>query len=243
MVETKICRVCKRELPLNNQYFPERSDSKDGFRNDCLECQKAYDKSHHPIYYKENKVQIIKHNNQYVTNNRDKRHQTEVNYQHKAHQKILARQRRYRKDNPERTKKLQSINYQRNREKRIKYAVKYCINRLKTDIAFRLNMRFASYLRQCLRRGKNGRHWEIIVGYTLEDLMNHLESQFKDGINWDNFGKWHIDHIIPVSAFHFESYDDPEFKACWALSNLQPLWALDNLKKGNKIITRKLRLL
>ena len=67
---------------------------------------------------------------------------------------------------------------------------------------------------------------------------DHIESQFKDGMTWDNYGKngWHIDHIIPKSLFQFKSSEDDEFKQCWALCNLQPMWAFDNLSKGNKYV-------
>ena len=68
--------------------------------------------------------------------------------------------------------------------------------------------------------------------------MKHLEKQFQNGMNWDNYTKfgWHIDHIIPVDAFNFTTTKDKEFKECWKLSNLQPLWAYDNWKKNNKIL-------
>lgn len=85
-----------------------------------------------------------------------------------------------------------------------------------------------------LRRGKSGNHWEKLVGYTLDELMNHLESQFTKGMSWSNYGAWHIDHIIPVSFFGFESFSDNEFRQCWSLKNLQPLWAFDNISKGNR---------
>jgi hypothetical protein len=86
---------------------------------------------------------------------------------------------------------------------------------------------------------KNKRNSKTIAGvfypgYIL-DLMAHLESKFKDGMSWQNMGQWHIDHIIPVSLWEFETYTDREFKQCWSLCNLQPLWALDNLKKYNKV--------
>lgn len=62
--------------------------------------------------------------------------------------------------------------------------------------------------------------------------MEHLQAQFKLGMSWGNYGEWHIDHLIPISASDFTSYDDASFKKCWALSNLQPLWATENLSKG-----------
>lgn len=74
------------------------------------------------------------------------------------------------------------------------------------------------------------------VGYTKADLALHIEKQFTDGMRWDNAREWHIDHILPVNSFDFKSYEDDEFKACWALSNLRPLWAKDNLEKQDKIL-------
>jgi len=65
---------------------------------------------------------------------------------------------------------------------------------------------------------------------------NHLEKQFKDGMTWDNYGDWHIDHIRPISSFNFKSYEDKEFKECWDLNNLQPLWAEENIRKHNRIL-------
>jgi hypothetical protein len=54
-------------------------------------------------------------------------------------------------------------------------------------------------------------------------------------MTWENYGKWHIDHKRPIASFNFTSYEDPEFKECWALNNLQPMWAKENMSKGNKI--------
>ena len=86
-----------------------------------------------------------------------------------------------------------------------------------------------------MRGNKNGHHWEDLVGFTLADLIRHLEALFIAGMTWDNYGEWHIDHIIPISAFNFSSADDYDFKRCWALSNLQPLWKVDNIRKHNKV--------
>jgi len=70
--------------------------------------------------------------------------------------------------------------------------------------------------------------------YSVKELMDHLERLFKDGMNWSNYGKdgWHIDHVRPCASF--DMTDDCQFQECWELSNLQPLWAKDNLKKGSK---------
>jgi hypothetical protein len=86
-------------------------------------------------------------------------------------------------------------------------------------------------IRQALVGAKDGKRWEGLVGYTRLRLVYHIERQFADGMTWANYGRWHIDHILPASSFAYESPDDAEFKACWALSNLRPLWAADNISK------------
>ena len=62
----------------------------------------------------------------------------------------------------------------------------------------------------------------LILGYTQDDLINHLENLFTENMSWDNYGEWHVDHIIPVSEFNFTEYTDYEFKKCWELNNLRP---------------------
>lgn len=98
----------------------------------------------------------------------------------------------------------------------------------------RAHSRMASAIYQALKHKKAGRKWETLVGYTHDDLVRHLERQFVDGMSWDNAGKWHIDHIIPKSSFKYESAECDEFKACWALTNLRPLWAGENMRKHSK---------
>jgi hypothetical protein len=98
----------------------------------------------------------------------------------------------------------------------------------------RLNHNISCYIRNRLGNSKDYKHWELLVGYSIHDLMKHLESKFKLGMTWENYGKWEIDHIKPVSAFNFSFPDDLEFKQCWSLSNLQPLWDWENNKKNAK---------
>lgn len=98
----------------------------------------------------------------------------------------------------------------------------------------RVDDRMSAMIRQALQAKKAGRAWESLVGYTVETLMQHLEINFLPGMSWENMGEWHIDHIKPRSSFHYESEYDEDFKECWKLENLRPLWALDNLRKGKK---------
>jgi hypothetical protein len=84
----------------------------------------------------------------------------------------------------------------------------------------------------CLRGIKRDKGLFSRLDYSLESLIAHLESKFTDGMSWENYGKWHVDHIKPCALFDMTKPED--FQQCWSLSNLQPLWALDNYKKGVK---------
>ena len=124
----------------------------------------------------------------------------------------------YRERHPERVKALEA-------EKR---------KRRKANPAFTVNERMSAGVRYSLAAGKQGSSWEALVGYTKDDLVAHLERQFLTGMSWDRREEFHIDHIVPLASFSFETADDPEFRAAWALSNLRPLWALDNITKNDR---------
>ena len=95
--------------------------------------------------------------------------------------------------------------------------------------------RISAQINNAMRGKKMGRRWELLVGYTAKELVKHIEKQFADGMSWDNRNKWHIDHIIPIAAFNFTKPEHEDFRRCWALSNLQPMWAKENLRKGVSI--------
>ena len=75
-----------------------------------------------------------------------------------------------------------------------------------------------------------------ILNYTPEQLIEHLENKFTGDITWDNYGEWHVDHIIPISSFDIKEIGDEGFNKCWSLENLQPLWGDENIRKSNKIL-------
>ena len=125
-------------------------------------------------------------------------------------------------------------NYRERHPERIKVLEFESRQRRKANPAFTINERMSSNVRQSLALGKQGWRWETLVGYTLADLMAHLERQFVTGMTWDNRGDWHIDHITPLSSFRYDSADHPDFRAAWALSNLRPLWAHENLSKNDR---------
>lgn len=85
-----------------------------------------------------------------------------------------------------------------------------------------------------LINGKSGRRTSELLGYSTQELMTHLERQFTKGMSWDNYGEWHIDHIVPLSKFKVENVDDPAIQRAWGLPNLRPLWGIENVRKNAK---------
>jgi len=107
---------------------------------------------------------------------------------------------------------------------------KWFKKKAETDILFRLSRNVRNRIHKCIKKEKV--LTETLVGIDYEGLRNYLESKFSDGMNWENYGRWHIDHIIPLSSAKCE---DEIYELCH-YSNLQPLWAIENIKKGKKII-------
>lgn len=107
----------------------------------------------------------------------------------------------------------------------------------RTDPGYNLRMRVSCSVRQSLGTGRLGKSWTAILGFNAQELKRHLEKQFTEGMSWERFlaGEIHMDHRIPVSFFNPPSAESLEFKMCWNLKNLQPLWAVDNLSKSDTL--------
>lgn len=103
---------------------------------------------------------------------------------------------------------------------------------------FRLDAAMRAGICASIKKGdKRGRRSYDLLGYRRRELMAHLEALFSPGMSWENYGEWHIDHVVPLAAFNFTTCDCFDFKRAWRLSNLQPLWAHENMKKSAKIST------
>ena len=110
-------------------------------------------------------------------------------------------------------------------------------NRKARDPLYKLINNFRTAIYQVLKENninKNGHYFEILK-YTPEDLISHLETKFTNGMTWDNYGEWHVDHVKPISSYIILEIGDDEFMNCWSLSNLQPLWGKENISKSNKL--------
>jgi len=134
------------------------------------------------------------------------------------------------RSNPEKRKIITKKYKQNNPEKITLYEKQRRLN----NPQLRLSSSISSQIRISLRNKKHGQHWEMLVNFSLKQLIKHLEKQFTKGMTWDNYGKWEIDHIIPRCLFNFNDTHNIDFKRCWDLRNLQPLWKKDNCRKGGR---------
>jgi len=137
-------------------------------------------------------------------------------YNHENKEKLLERKRDYVARNPCKVRKWQQADYKR----RMADPLKKLIHNQRTRIA------------QALRGASKWGDTLSLVGCTAKELKHHLEAQFTPGMTWENYGSWHVDHIKPCASFNL-SLDSDQAK-CFHYSNLQPLWAEDNLRKSDK---------
>ena len=210
----KKCKVCHKKKLLS-EFSPSKL-GKYGTRSNCKKCATKATS----VYYEQHKEEILI----------DKKARYKENPQIE-----INNQKRFRINNPGRASQI-AMRWQKKNPEKVREIDKRYLKKKRSTVMGRLNVTIGNYIRMSLRGKKCGKHWEDIVGYTLQELKIHLEKLFLPGMTWNNRSEWHIDHKIPISYFHYTSYDDIAFKQCWALSNLQPMWAKDNMKKSNKIL-------
>jgi len=173
------------------------------------------------------------YNGEYYLNNIDKI--KEYNKNNKERLDILLKEYRinYRQEHKEKSTKYCRRYYQEHKTERGIYQN----NKRRTNLKFNLNHKISGAIYKALKRNKNGYHWEMLIGYTLNDLIKHLKNTMPNGYTWQDYmeGKLHIDHIIPNDAFNYDSAENPDFKRCWALSNLRLLPAKENIIKSNHL--------
>jgi hypothetical protein len=159
---------------------------------------------------------------------------------------------KYREKNKEKLSKKHKLWYENNKDKWNVYIKEYRENnidkirqikrdyernRKASDPLYKLISNFRTAIYQVLKESnveKNKSYFDIL-GYTPEELINHLEKQFKDDMTWDNYGIWHVDHKLPITSFDIQEMGDEEFMKCWCLDNLQPMWGEENIRKSNKL--------
>lgn len=205
----KRCCTCKECKPFDQ--FPKNRSEKDGLKKRCKACNNRANK-------------------EYRERNPESSAASSRNWVLKNPAKAEAKKQRWKDNNPGRHTELARLWRQRNSERHAESMQRYTS---RPDVRIQRTIR--ERIRQMVKGRKSRRTFDLL-GYTVDDLKVHLERQFTKGMRWENFGDWHIDHVVPLSSFNITSEFDPELQAAWALSNLRPLWATENLQKRAKRI-------
>ncbi len=209
----KICSKCKQEKLLCD--FHKNARSKLGFTSQCKKCGNESSAK----YRRENLEKVKERHAKYRRENPEKEKKRKAKYRRENPEKIKEYNTKYRRENPENIKE---------------HRTKYERERYKNDENFRIRTLLRSRIRNSLKSqsAKKSKRTSELVGCSIDELWKRLEKQFKDGMTRQNQGEWHIDHIKPCSLFDLT--DPEQQKECFNYKNLQPLWAIDNIKKGNK---------
>lgn len=238
-MDTKRCGDCEKFLPATTEFFAVREG---GLRAQCRACVRERDRirrNRPEVRQRIRQAQakyiirpdVAEQRRQYQEKYRGDGRLEETRKARKARMTESDREsvRRYARDYHATMTDAQK------QHKRRRQAERQRVRRA-TDPRFRLRNVISTVIGASLRKrgGSKGASWEALVGYSAEELKRHIERQFVRGMSWENYGEWHVDHIVPVAAFEWQSPDDPDFRACWALSNLRPLWAIENKRKSSR---------
>ena len=253
-----MCKVCRK---VQAQKYRKKNKKKIQAKNRSDYLKNREEKLRKDkIYYQKNREYVINRQKKYYVNNKEKVRETGKKYRNKNKKKIQKRVRAYNarpevkkwkseynkaygEANKERIKEVDKAYRKREKERIMEQKKIYVNKRLKSDPLFRLTR---NYRRSCSRafasidQKKNSQSLKLLELETWQELAKYLESKFYDHpktgekMTFDNHGYhgWHIDHITPLDSAKTEG---DIIKLCH-YTNLQPLWAEDNLKKSNKTL-------
>jgi len=251
MKQCKKCKIEKEDNCFNNG------------RNKCKVCKnedvkswkaknKDRDKNSNKQYRIENKKEIQQRRAEWYSNNKESLVEDQKKYYDENKEKIKERVKKWKSDNSVHTSNWNAKYREENKVHITKRKKEYDVNRRKKDPAYKLRRDISSFINLIFRRrgsSKLGKSITKFLPYSIQDLKDHLEKQFEPWMTWQNRGiynaklwddndsstwSWQIDHIIPNSTFEYLSMEDYAFKECWALNNLRPLSARQNVLDGAK---------
>lgn len=202
---TKTCSKCLNALTLEN--FHKCAKGRYGRVSVCKSCRHACAQSHkmEKSFY-------------------DKR------YRKQESEKIREYQKLWSNCNKEKRADYQRTYREKHKEKVNINAAQYVRKKLSTNLEAKL----AHNIRKRLYRAIKSKKYSSVdaLGCSIKQLKEHLESQFQHGMTWENYGEWHIDHIRPLASFDLQCRE--QFEQACHYTNLQPLWAVDNIAKGDR---------
>jgi hypothetical protein len=203
MEDLKECVSCK-EIKSIFCFYADRGTR----RSKCKKC----------FYQQQDKDKKKKNQQKYYFSNRESRLQYNYKYYESNSEKLIDYQKQYRQHYKDKVRKTRNKNHHKN----------------KSNPLYRIKRALRSRVSAALKNKAVKAYRTVeLVGCSVKDLMEFLEKKFLPGMNWENYGEWHIDHIVPCSSFDLSKSEQQ--KICFNYSNLQPLWAADNIRKSDSI--------
>jgi hypothetical protein len=207
----KQCSTCKDYFDPSNFYI--NKGGRGGLDYRCKTCAKKYSRERHH----KNNPEALTRTQPLVGTKKERNRQASRDYRERVgnKEKIRNRQRAWMAEN-------RDVFNARRRARRL------------ADPKYKIKTILRARLRKALRGKNKSESTLALVGCSIPDLIQHIESLFTEGMTWENHGLygWHLDHIKPCAAFDLEDLEQQ--RECFNYNNLQPLWAADNRKKSNK---------
>ena len=209
--EGKACTKCEKFLPWSEYYKANIPSCKDGYRYECKDCHRERAASRYQ--------------------NLDEKEKTRFKKLVKIYRKSLTPQQRtaYKKSYIAKMKAERPEEYEKYKKKRQKQKLEYIKRSPRQRMIRNIRKRLYSVIK--LKKGYKPESYSKTIGCKVQELYAYIESKFGKGMSWDNYGEWHIDHIKPICSFDLNSKEDVEKINHY--TNLQPLWAKDNIIKGD----------
>lgn len=216
----KICTKCNKEKNIDE--FHKKSNSKDGYRSNCRECSSEYNKSrkeksreYNKEYQSKNSVSIKENKKKYYLDNIDYFKERNKDIQNSLDKKKKKEYQKKYYNKPETKEKIK----------------KYRKNKAERDPLYKLTINIRKRIRISLKNNLiNNSKYEEILGCSFLEFRYYIENLFIDGMSWENYGEWHLDHRVPISW----AKNEEEVYKLSHYTNFQPLWMNDNLSKGNR---------
>ncbi len=227
----KTCSTCKEEKPFSG-FYRRYKGSKDGYMGQCKECRKPVQrKYYHKLISTEkgrerSQKSSLKQYRKLRSTKKDREIYREAarKYYHKSMSTEEGRERRRAIARKTARKRLKNGK-----------TVEYLNKRYRNDSVYAIKCRLRARINQALQGRSKSASTAELTGCTWKELIHHIEKQFTNGMSWENRHLWHVDHILPCASFDLSKPE--EQRKCFHYTNLQPLWAKENLSKGSKILT------
>jgi hypothetical protein len=227
----KKCNVCEKSLHFTTNNFPIEKRNKAGLSGTCINCTAIIRKN------RDEKIKnTIKPKLSYLTCSVCKiKKPANTDYFHKHSRSLTGY-----KNSCKECRKIETHKYHISSHYKQKMK-----NKRLTDLSWKLRKNISTAICNGLKKQKSKKEFSCFfyLGYSINELKIHLESQFEPWMNWDNWGQissekrtWNIDHIYPQSKLPYDNMEHPNFKKCWSLNNLRPICSYENVIKKDKIL-------